>query len=232
MSTILIGSYESPDDAERARRELIAAGVPESRIALHGGHADNGNPSEPLPEDRGIAGFIGRMFSGFTGDAENIRKYEDVVGRGGATLAVADIRHEDVDRLRAIMAGGGNVDVHENRGKAAPARRGYASEGRDVEPGPGLGPEGNALPNAPTGWRSSRAGSPSGIGELAHDPARPEGLTNDAAGLDSASDRDRLERVEPAPADARASTGEGAPDAHGHRVAADNPGRDRAVPSK
>ncbi|HSD00074.1 MAG TPA: hypothetical protein VLI21_14300, partial [Casimicrobiaceae bacterium] len=41
-----------------------------------------------------------------------------------------------------------------------------------------------ALPNAPSGWREARVGARPSIGDYVdRDPARPEGLIEDAAGL-------------------------------------------------
>jgi hypothetical protein len=49
-----------------------------------------------------------------------------------------------------------------------------------------------SLPNAPTAWRRATAGDPPSIGDYTdHDPARSEGLIEDAAGLSADADRDR-----------------------------------------
>ncbi len=49
-----------------------------------------------------------------------------------------------------------------------------------------------SLPNAPTAWKEATEGDPASIGGVDRDPARPEGLLDDAEGLPAASDRMRL----------------------------------------
>jgi hypothetical protein len=47
-----------------------------------------------------------------------------------------------------------------------------------------------SLPNAPSGWREARGGARPSIGDYVdRDPARPQGLIEDAAGLSANADR-------------------------------------------
>lgn len=231
MPKLLIGTYDSRADAERVRDALIAQGVPRHTIDIHG--EQRRDPDEPLPEDRGLAGFIGRMFSGALGDAESIRKYEAHVGRGGVVLAVRQLPDRLLDEAHVIMSRAGEVDVHDGGAPSPRSSSGDQAGDADAMLAAPTAPEGSSLPNASTGWQTSRGASPSTIGEIGHDPARPQGLTADAAGLGTDADRGRVDPRTSAATESPADTGaSGAPDAQGHRVADQNPGRDFAVPPK
>jgi hypothetical protein len=54
------------------------------------------------------------------------------------------------------------------------------------------GPRIYSLPNAPSAWSEATAGDPASIGGVDHDPARPEGLLEDAEGLSAQGDVTRL----------------------------------------
>ncbi|MDQ6620579.1 MAG: hypothetical protein M3Z31_12955 [Pseudomonadota bacterium] len=114
MAKTLVGTYASHDDAERVSGALVALGVAPNRIRLHS--RDTAQATEPLPEDRGLSGFIGRMFSGVTGEIANIRKYEAHAEQGGAVLAVEVDDSVDMSSIREAMREGGEVDVHGNAG--------------------------------------------------------------------------------------------------------------------
>src|SRR3954454_25253651 len=115
MARMLIGTYASREEAERVSGELASLGIDPGRIQIHARREPRDDPDEPLPEDRGVAGFIARMFSGVTGDASNLRKYEDHTARGGAVLVVdVSATGDDLDRARAAM--GANVDEYDPAG--------------------------------------------------------------------------------------------------------------------
>lgn len=130
-----------------------------------------------------MSGFIGRMFSGLTGDSSEIRKYEEHTAGGGAVLVLDVADSDDIDRARAAMG----PDVAEYDASSATRERELQGTDKAARANEAIataaGPEGNALPNAPSGWETSRAGSPSTIGRVGHDPARPQGLTRDTQGL-------------------------------------------------
>jgi len=54
------------------------------------------------------------------------------------------------------------------------------------------GPRIYSLRNAPSAWSEASAGDPASIGGVDHDPARPEGLLEDAEGLSAQGDVTRL----------------------------------------
>jgi len=236
MARMLIGTYASSEEAERVSGELASLCIDPGRIQVHARGEPRHDPDEPLPEDRGVAGFIGRMFSGVTGDASNIRKYEDHAARGGAVLVVdVSASGDDLDRARDAM--GADVDEYDSgAGSTAPDARAGADPASANEAIATVGgPQDYVLPNAASEWETSRGGSPSTIGRVGHDPARPQGLLRDTDGLDTDS-----ARVDPRTSASGSSTpatdvdsgDAAAPDALGHRVAENVPGRSRTIAPK
>jgi len=182
MARMIVGTYATRADAERVRDDLVGAGIAPARIRIHGG--DRGDVTQPLPEDRGVSGFIRRMFSGMTGDSESIRKYEAHAAGGGAVLIVEASAADDSARVRDAMASTatGAVGVHDATN--APTATEGATHTPDADRAMStLAPmEGSALPNASSGWDTSRRGAPSTIGGIDQDPARPQGDLRDACG--------------------------------------------------
>ena len=115
---IVVGMYASRVDAEAARARLIAEGVRQDRIHIEVGAAP-GEVSmppqdrfamrevEPPPGERGVSGFISRMFSGALMDDANIEKYTEALRNGRCVLAVRV--DSDVKRHAAstVLARGG-----------------------------------------------------------------------------------------------------------------------------
>ena len=176
---IIIGTYESRQEAEAARERLLREGVAADVIHVECGAAAGGAPLAPgerfamrevdrsRPEDRGLAGFIGRMFSGALMDDANIERYTEAL-RGGRCLVA--VRH---------------VSEHERKVAAAV-----------LSP---RGPQIYSLPNAPTAWNQASANDPPTIGGVDHDPARPEGLLTDVEGISAESGVGRLSQARRAP---------------------------------
>ena len=170
-SEIIVGVYESRRDAEDARTRLLEQGVAEHRITIEEGPAadEAAMPAgdrfatraagEPPPEDRGVAGFIRRMFSGALMDDTHIEEYTQALRNGQCVITVRAETDAESSVATSTLA------------RARP--RVYA------------------LPNAPTGWGQASEGDPANIGGVDEDPARPEGLLEDAEGLPVDSDRAR-----------------------------------------
>jgi len=169
---IIIGTYESREEAEAARERLIRDGVTADAIHVECGRAVGEAPMPPgdrfamrevdrsRPEDRGLAGFIGRMFSGALMDDAKMAQYTEALRGGRCLLAVR------------------YVSEHERKVAAAV-----------LSP---RGPQVHSLPNAPTGWNQASRNDPPSIGGVDHDPARPTGLLTDVEGISAESDVDRL----------------------------------------
>ena len=58
------------------------------------------------------------------------------------------------------------------------------------------GPRVYSLPNAPSAWNEATAGDPPTTSGVDRDPARPEGLLDDAEGLPVEADRARLAQTQ------------------------------------
>jgi len=111
---IVVGMYDSRAEAEDARARLIEQGVREDRISIEeaeepprGDRVARQEAAEPLPEDRGISGFIARMFSGALMDDANIRKYTEALHDGRCLLAVRTESVEKRQLASTILARGG-----------------------------------------------------------------------------------------------------------------------------
>jgi hypothetical protein len=167
-SEIVVGVYDSRCEAEVARAQLLAQGIREHQIVIEEGLAAGESALPPgdrfamraLPEDRGLSGFIGRMFSGALMEDENIAQYADALRSGRCLLVVRSETRMQSQAATTVL-------------------------GRS-------GPRIYSLPNAPSAWSEATAGDPASIGGVDHDPARPEGLLEDAEGLSAQGDVTRL----------------------------------------
>ena len=112
MQRIVVGMFVARRDADRARSALLSEGFADRQVMIEGAGGDAGgsairpgerrtSPNEPLPEDRGIAGFIGRMFSGATMDPTGIERYCHAVDTGRALVTVHGLDDEAAARLMA-----------------------------------------------------------------------------------------------------------------------------------
>jgi hypothetical protein len=166
--TVIVGVYDSRTDAQAARARLIEHGIPEERIQIAQRTDDASeraqqrgeqrNVDEPLPEDRGVSGFISRMFSGALMEDTDIEKYSHAMRSGRCVVAV-QTRDDDETNAATTIFTGASIRTY-------------------------------SLPNAPSGWREAPAGARPSIGDYVdRDPARPEGLMEDAAGLSADADR-------------------------------------------
>lgn len=114
---MVVGVYESRGDADAARARLIDEGLPEARIRLErrdtAGHVPMSAQDrvalqevEPPPE-RGLAGVVSRMLSGFGMDDASVAHYANALHAGRSVVLV----HVDSDEGRrtasAILARGG-----------------------------------------------------------------------------------------------------------------------------
>lgn len=99
--------YDSRHEAEAAHSRLREHGVRDEHICIEAGPAPGDSPTpagdrfEPLPEDRGVSGFIARMFSGALMDDANIEKYTGALRNGRYLLAV---RPESDEQRRLVSA--------------------------------------------------------------------------------------------------------------------------------
>lgn len=115
---MVVGTYDSRPEAEAARDRLIAKGVRDDRIRIEAAPAPGESSSSPgarfamhdgesRPEDRGISGFIARMFSGALIDDAHIAHYTDALRNGRYLLAVRIASDEHRHVASTILARGG-----------------------------------------------------------------------------------------------------------------------------
>ena len=101
---IVVGTYESRREADEARARLVAEGVPEDHIRMETGAAQAEMPMRPQdrtamhevepPQERGLAGFVSRMFSGALMDDANVVQYADAL-RDGRCVLVVDVDSDE-----------------------------------------------------------------------------------------------------------------------------------------
>ena len=172
MSEIVVGVYESRREADAVRERLVQEGVDAGRIVIEEG---------PRPDQSALP-----------------------PGDRFATRAVAQPRDNASTFVARMFSGeliyDANVEQYTHalrEGKCVVAVRTDAAD--DTRLATSLlaraGPRVYSLPNAPTAWKEATAGDPASIGGVDRDPARPEGLLDDAEGLSAASDRARLARA-------------------------------------
>jgi hypothetical protein len=97
---IIVGTYDSRAEAEAARERLIEQGIAADTIHVECGAARGEAPmppgdrfavhevDEPVPEERGFAGVVARMFSGALLDDASVGHYLDHLRGGRCLLAV------------------------------------------------------------------------------------------------------------------------------------------------
>jgi len=193
MQDLLVGVFDSAAHAHAAHASLLEQGFREGQIGLDSG----GESSVQAPEQPGLAGVIGRMFSGFLQDDDpRGRAYAERIGRGGGLVAVHDLDADAAARARAILQqhGAVGVDTHAPVGGSV-RRQADARASHELSAVASVGgPQAYVLPNAPTDWGRFTGHARASIGE-ASDPARPEGEMTDAVGLDPAADRAAISRT-------------------------------------
>lgn len=167
-SEIVVGVYESREEADAARKRLIEEGLPDDGVRIEQRPPGVSMPSQDRaaleqvakPDEHRLSGFIGRMFSGALLDEGQLDQYADAL-RNGRFVVVVHVDSDDRKRTAsAILARGG--------------------------------PRIYSLPNAPSAWNEASADDRASIGSVDEDPARPEGLLRDVEGLPAQDDEMRL----------------------------------------
>jgi len=235
MPHVLLAMFDSHARARAVRDALVQGGIAADHVEVRPSDTDAREIDQPLPGDRGISGFIRRMFSGALMDDAEIRKYMEHAERGACALVLHTGDRAELERARAVLERHAPLDLHQGEagdaGAEAPDAAGTADTARSLEAEARADvPEGSALPQAPTGWDDAGGRAASG-GERARDPARPQAALGDGMGLDTDTWRARAARDE-ASGHGRPEErqDERAPEAKGHRTTTDRPGADVALP--
>ncbi len=117
MAKLLVGTYESHPDAEDTRRDLLDEGFHDSQVNVHAPQteakpsAGKDAPTAPK-EQRGIAGFIARMFGDLMPDKADHDRYERALRTGRSLVTVHGLDKTSVERAKPILAQRGEVDEH------------------------------------------------------------------------------------------------------------------------
>ena len=185
MKNVLVGVFESAEHAHRAHGSLLEQGFRNGQMGV-----DAGAPPGDLP---GLAGLVGRMFSGFLMDGDPVsRAYAETLGRGGGIVALHDLDDNEEARARAILRQHGAAKVESlapMRAAHGGARPAAIDPNRELAAVSSVGPGAYVLPNAPVAWYSGR--TPASVANTG-DPARPLDELADTIGLDPEADRERL----------------------------------------
>jgi hypothetical protein len=187
MKNVLVGVFDSAEHADRAHASLLEQGFRNGQVGV-----DAGASAGDLP---GIAGLVGRMFSGFLTDGDPVsRAYAETLERGGGIVALHDLDDNAEARARAILRQHGAAKVETlapMRASDGVPRTAAVDPARELAAVASVGPGAYVLPNAPVQWYSGRtAASVAGTG----DPARPQDELTDTVGLDPEADREALAR--------------------------------------
>ena len=188
MKNLLVGVFDRAEHAHRAHASLLEQNFRNGQMGVDAGESSAGD----LP---GIAGLVGRMFSGFLTDGDPAaRAYAERLHGGGGIVAVHDLDDGEEARARAILQQHGATKVETlapMRANGGATRAATVDPARELAAVASVGPGAYVLPNAPVEWYSGRsAASVASTG----DPGRPLDELSDTVGLDPEADRAALER--------------------------------------
>lgn len=183
MARVVVSAFDSRRDADAVRRRLLERGLTDARIRIEG-------VETAAPPDRGLVGFIERMFSGLLTGVDELGRPARASNRKAlVVLHVPDAAA--AARAAAILDEIGKEIGRPVFSGTVVSSVSTSPVSRDDNDGPYafdiiatvLGPEIYPLPNSPTGWGEATHGAKAVLGEIPNDPGRPEGLIWDAGGL-------------------------------------------------
>ncbi|WP_250515108.1 DUF2382 domain-containing protein [Caballeronia sp. INDeC2] len=124
MSQVIVGVFDSYQEAETAVSRLVESGLNRSDMEVHA--TEQGASSDPALSDArtstattdevGVFGKIEHFFSNMFGAddrPEEVGHYQEAVRRGGALLTVTVVDEAHVGMVRSTMHEAGAVDVDE-----------------------------------------------------------------------------------------------------------------------
>ena len=114
MDKMLIGVFDSRNQAETACQELRACGLPEDRITVRAGTREEASPATSATGDEeDHVGFFGRIFSWLEGNESPSPVYAEAVRRGGCVVVVDGVSDDRVDEAVRVLEQNGAVDINE-----------------------------------------------------------------------------------------------------------------------
>jgi len=220
MAHLVVGIFGSREDADRARAILLQYGFQDRDITVEGrdptggGHTGSdlaagtaGANAPATADERGLSGFIARMFSGFIRDDDpRTQDYAKTLARGGGIVAVHGLDLIRAREVSVILQDQGALDVQGHAPTDDVADASGAGRERPLHAGRDMpasveaeasttlrGPRIDALPDAPTSWNEAPGDAPASL-SIEADPARPEGAIFGAGVLGVELDREALKR--------------------------------------
>ncbi|MFL9915924.1 YsnF/AvaK domain-containing protein [Paraburkholderia fungorum] len=123
MSQVLVGVFDSFEQADQALEQLTQTGIARSNMEVHANNRTTAVPAEDLRiEQPGehteesasykIGHFFGKLFGGGEQPAE-VGHYQEAVRRGGAVLTVTVVDEAQMIAVRSALHEGGAVDIEE-----------------------------------------------------------------------------------------------------------------------
>ncbi|BCQ29068.1 DUF2382 domain-containing protein (plasmid) [Caballeronia sp. NK8] len=125
MSQVIVGVFDSFQEAETAVSRLVESGLNRNDMDVHatgqaGASSDPARPgaemSTATTDETGVFGKIEHFFSNMFGAddrPDDVGHYQEAVRRGGALLTVTAADEADVGMVRSTMHEAGAVDVEE-----------------------------------------------------------------------------------------------------------------------
>jgi len=133
MERTLVGVFDSNQEAQAVKQELLQLGLPESQVHVRADANDNAGSltgvGEQTGNDAGTArkqGFFERLFGGLDADDDHISQYSEAMQRGHCVVVVDSVSDDRVDQAAQIMSQHGAFDIDE---RAASWRSGGATSG-------------------------------------------------------------------------------------------------------
>jgi hypothetical protein len=173
---MVVGVFDTKDQMDAACRDLQDSGIPNDRVHIHAGSAQEtlGGTEFAKPGDGRGTGFFDRLFGRVPEGERHAHLYSEAVRRGGFVVVVDGIDEDRVDEAVQVLERDGAYDIDERATKWRESGwrdEEREEERRDVGEAPTAG-----LANAPGGVANA-PGAP--VQSLAERPmeGREEGMT-------------------------------------------------------
>lgn len=119
MESVLVGMFESQEEASAAQSKLMAAGIAVDAISLTGGSTGTATSTSAAPHhEGGIARFFENLF-GSNDDVDKLDRdghrstYTEAFNRGSYGLTVRTRSETEADQAERILNAAGAIDVDE-----------------------------------------------------------------------------------------------------------------------
>jgi uncharacterized protein (TIGR02271 family) len=119
MERMLVGVFDSKQQMEAALRDLRECAIPNDRVHIHSGTAEQALGGTDFAKgDGGRTGFFDRFLGRAEGDVNrHARLYSEAVRRGGCVVVVDSIDDDRVDEAVQILERDGAYDIDERAAK-------------------------------------------------------------------------------------------------------------------